>query len=68
MSRAKANAIAAPVFEIALGNASSGLSQYSKGWILAHRHWSGRLLQDPAFARRLADRWRELRAAGLRAT
>jgi hypothetical protein len=36
------------------------LSQYSKGWILTRRHWAGRLLQDPAFKRRLEARWREL--------
>jgi hypothetical protein len=53
-------------FDIALGNAGSGLSQYSKGWILTHRHWAGRLLQDRRFARLVAARWRELRAAGLR--
>lgn len=35
-----------------------------EGWIGAGRPWSERLYADPAFMRRVADRWRELRAQG----
>ena len=37
------------------------------GWILAGRAWAGHLYRDPAFARALERRWRELRRGGLRA-
>ena len=52
-------------FDLALGNTGRGASSRLEGWILEHRHWAGRLLQDPRFARGLAARWKELRAAGL---
>ena len=53
-------------FDISSGNSGSGLSGVLEGWILKRRHWAGRLLQDPRFARQLDARWRELRAAGLK--
>jgi hypothetical protein len=53
-------------FDISSGNSGRGLSGVLEGWILERRHWAGRLLQDPGFARSMAARWRELRAAGLR--
>jgi hypothetical protein len=52
-------------FDLALGNTGRGASSRLEGWILARRHWAGRLLQDPRFARGLSARWKELRAAGL---
>jgi hypothetical protein len=55
-------------FDLALGNTGRGASSTLEGWILEHRHWSGRLMQDPRFARGLAARWKELRAAGLQQT
>jgi CotH kinase protein len=53
-------------FDIAMGNSDFGESARLEGWMTAGRPWSGRLLQDPGFARAVAARWRELRAAGLR--
>ena len=47
-------------FDISGGNAGSGASQYSSGWLLKRRHWSGRLWQDPGFERALRERWAQL--------
>jgi hypothetical protein len=55
-------------FDLALGNTGRGASSTLEGWILEHRHWSGRLMADPRFARGMAERWLQLRAAGLQQT
>jgi hypothetical protein len=53
-------------FDIAMGNSTYGPSRRLGGWMLARRDWAERLYRDRAFARGMARRWRELRAAGLR--
>jgi hypothetical protein len=52
-------------FDISSGNSGRGLSGVLEGWLLKRRHWAGRMLQDPRFARGLAARWKQLREAGL---
>jgi hypothetical protein len=53
-------------FDISMGNSDYGPSRRLRGWMLAGRDWAERLYRDRAFTRRVAGRWRELRAAGLR--
>jgi hypothetical protein len=53
-------------FDIAMGNSDYGPSRRLRGWMLAGRDWAERLYRDRRFTRRMANRWRELRRAGLR--
>ena len=52
-------------FDVAMGASRRGPSSVLPGWMAANRPWAEPLYADRAFARALALRWRELRAAGL---
>jgi CotH kinase protein len=49
-----------------MGNSDYGPSSRLRGWMLRHRDWAERMYRDPVFTRRMAQRWRALRRAGLR--
>lgn len=53
-------------FDISMGNSDYGRSRRLRGWMLSRRDWAERLYRDRLFTQRMADRWRTLRAAGLR--
>jgi hypothetical protein len=53
-------------FDISMGNSTYGASRKLRGWMLENHDWAERLYDDRSFIRRLGQRWRELRAAGLR--
>ena len=49
-----------------MGNSIHGRSRHLPGLMLPDRTWTERLYRKPAFTRTMAQRWRELRRAGLR--
>jgi hypothetical protein len=53
-------------FDISMGNSDYGPSSRLAGSMLARRDWAQRLYRDRRFVAALADRWRTLRADGLR--
>jgi hypothetical protein len=53
--------------DIAMGNTTLDRFRTARGWHLGKRPYIERLYRDRRFIRGLADRWRELRATGLRA-
>lgn len=53
-------------FDISMGNSDYGPSSRLRGWMLTQRDWAERLYRDRGFTQRMVERWRELRAAGLR--
>jgi hypothetical protein len=53
-------------FDISMGNSDYGPSRRLRGWMLAQRDWAERLYRDRKFRAAMAQRWRELRAGGLR--
>jgi CotH kinase protein len=53
--------------DIAMGNTTLDHFRTPPGWHLGKRPYIGRLYRDRGFVRGMAARWRELRAAGLRA-
>ncbi len=54
--------------DLSMGNFHYGPASRLPGPMLAERDWALRLYADPAFVAAVADRWQELRAAGLRQT
>lgn len=53
-------------FDVSMGNFGSGPAGVVDGSMLAGQAWAQRLYADPAFVGAVAERWRSLRAAGLR--
>jgi hypothetical protein len=53
-------------FDIAMGNTTLDRFRTPPGWHLGGRPYVERLYRDRRFVRGMADRWRELRAGGLR--
>lgn len=53
-------------FDVGMGNSNLEPSKGVTGWVLERRDWAERLYRDPAFARAVAQRWRELRGERLR--
>jgi hypothetical protein len=48
-------------FDLALGNNTFGDAGEPEGFLLTNKVWSGRLLEDPAFATAYVERYRSLR-------
>jgi hypothetical protein len=53
-------------FDIAMGNTTLDRFRTPPGWHLGRRPYIERLYRDRRFVRGMADRWREVRALGLR--
>jgi len=53
-------------FDNGIGNGATAEFNLRTGWRYGAYPWAGRLYADPAFRRRMARRWRELRRQGLR--
>jgi hypothetical protein len=53
-------------FDHAIGNDGSAEDNLTSGWEYEQAPWAVRFYADPAFRRRMAERWQELRAQGLR--
>jgi hypothetical protein len=53
-------------FDHAIGNDGSAQDNVTSGWEYEEAPWAVRLYADPAFRRRMAERWSELRREGLR--
>ena len=53
-------------FDISMGNSTYGPSRLLRGWMLEYRDWAEKLYNDARFINRMGDRWRALRADGLR--
>ncbi len=52
-------------FDLAIGNVNYDGADRTDGWHARKSAWFVRLFQDPAFSARVAERWRELRRAGV---
>ncbi len=53
-------------FDIAMGNSTYGPSRLLGGWMLEYRDWAEKMYNDRSFIKRMGNRWRTLRADGLR--
>lgn len=53
-------------FDHAIGNDGDAEDNATTGWEYEASPWAGRLYADPGFRRRMAKRWEEMRAQGLR--
>ena len=53
-------------FDLALGNSDAVEDNQRTGWQYSAYPWVERLYADPAFRRRMATRWRDLRERGIR--
>ncbi|RZJ06575.1 MAG: hypothetical protein EOP39_18765, partial [Rubrivivax sp.] len=51
-------------FDLALGNAGYNNVQFTSGWHIRNAPWFTRLFEDPAFAKKVKDRWQALKASG----
>ena len=52
-------------FDHAIGNDGTASDNETAGWEYTASPWAGRLYADPAFTRRMARRWSELRERGI---
>lgn len=48
-------------FNLSAGNVDYNNCFDPSGWYTVRKHWNGRLTQDPKFAAKLNERWKELR-------
>ena len=53
-------------FDISMGNSTYGPSRLLRGWMLEYRDWAEKMYNDRSFIKRMGNRWRALRADGLR--
>ena len=49
-----------------MGNSTYGPSRLLGGWMLEYRDWAEKMYNDRSFIKRMGNRWRALRADGLR--
>jgi hypothetical protein len=57
-----------PIWDLDNAIGHNGVAEFNlrRGWSYGAYPWAGRLYADPAFRRRMATRWKELRRRGLR--
>jgi hypothetical protein len=53
-------------FDLAIGNSDAVEANQAAGWHYEAYPWAERLYADPGFGRRMAGRWQDLRARGIR--
>ena len=48
-------------FDLSMGNVDYSIATQPQGWWVHHGPWFTRLFQDPVFAEKVRDRWKEIR-------